>query len=121
MHECRMISWATSDGTRPSMVKPMALELRSWPNPFNPGTRLSFQLERPGLVNLDVYNLQGQRVASLLQSAALGAGTHGVAWEADSRLASGTYRCGWRWWIVPLARVRRSGWPTRKSCIKATG
>ncbi|MCA9787124.1 MAG: T9SS type A sorting domain-containing protein, partial [Candidatus Cloacimonetes bacterium] len=74
-----------------SDVLPQRLELRSWPNPFNPSTRLAFQLDRPGQVTLQVYNLQGRLVATLLQDSALGAGTHSMTWEADSRLASGTY------------------------------
>lgn len=75
----------------PVIGRPSALELRAWPNPFNPSTRLAFQLDRPGTASLAVYNITGQQVARLLEGATLSAGTHQLEWNPEGHLASGTY------------------------------
>lgn len=59
------------------------------PNPFNPSTWIRFSLDRPGPVRLDLYDIQGRRVSTLLE-ADLPAGEHGLSLEAGS-LASGSY------------------------------
>jgi len=64
--------------------------ISNYPNPFNPSTQIQFNLPADGPVRLAVYNLLGQRVRLLVDSANLSAGTHQVMFEA-SDLASGTY------------------------------
>jgi hypothetical protein len=73
----------------PLPVRPRALVLSAAPNPFNPVTRLSFTLERPGAARLAVFDLRGREVA---RPAArdFAAGTHEVTFDA-SALASGLY------------------------------
>ncbi len=64
------------------------------PNPFNPRTEIEFALTRPNLVQLNVYNIRGQLVRSLVGDR-LEAGTHVATWDgtddAGNRVASGTY------------------------------
>lgn len=64
------------------------------PNPFNPRTRVRFELSRPGFTRLAVYDLGGRRVRSLL-ARSLAAGEHEVTWngrdDADAPVASGVY------------------------------
>jgi hypothetical protein len=64
------------------------------PNPFNPTTRIYFTLQRPGEVNVDVYDVRGRLVRELL-GGHRGAGRHDVVWDGvDSRgvpSASGLY------------------------------
>ncbi len=62
----------------------------AWPNPFNPSTRIAFELAQAGPVSLRVYNLRGQLVGNLLAGQRLPAGEHEVVWEA-ANLASGMY------------------------------
>ena len=52
----------------------------AWPNPFNPSTKLSITVPAAGPVGLDVYDLQGRKVRSLLATE-LAAGVHPVIWD----------------------------------------
>lgn len=61
----------------------------NYPNPFNPSTNISFNLPSSEFVELNVYNVLGQRVATILNQQ-MTAGTHTVAFNARN-LASGVY------------------------------
>ncbi len=63
--------------------------LSASPNPFNPETVLSFELQNAGMVNLAVYDVKGRNVATLAQSW-MSAGAHQVLWSA-SEIPSGVY------------------------------
>ncbi len=82
-------------------VPHLAEALRLWPphpNPFNPQTRISFDLpgDEPSPVTLSVFNLRGERVAVLVDGT-LPPGRHVAAWRGtrdDGRpVAAGTYVC----------------------------
>jgi hypothetical protein len=66
----------------------------NWPNPFNPRTTLRFDLPAAGRVRLEVYDVRGRLVGSLVD-AELPAGRHEAVWDGrDSEgraMASGTY------------------------------
>jgi hypothetical protein len=67
---------------------------QNYPNPFNPTTRISFDLPKSCEVKLEVYNLLGQRVKTLL-SGQMTAGSHGIDWnstdENGKQVSSGIY------------------------------
>lgn len=67
---------------------------QNFPNPFNPDTRITFEMREAGRAELAVYTLAGERVRTLL-STPLAAGTHSAVWDgkdqAGNRLASGFY------------------------------
>ncbi|UCD63506.1 MAG: T9SS type A sorting domain-containing protein [Candidatus Zixiibacteriota bacterium] len=66
----------------------------NYPNPFNPATRISYSLERRSQVQLVVYNILGQRVATLVDEV-MPAGQHTVSWngtdDSGNMLGSGVY------------------------------
>ena len=69
---------------------PTSFELQqNYPNPFNPSSNIRFGLPELGDVRLDVYNMLGQRVATLVNQK-MQAGWHTVTFDA-SALSSGTY------------------------------
>jgi len=61
----------------------------NYPNPFNPKTTISYQLQKTSNVELSIYNLFGQKVVTLV-SKKQSAGTYDVRWDA-SNFASGMY------------------------------
>jgi hypothetical protein len=63
---------------------------QNYPNPFNPSTTISFNLPNAADVRLTVYNVLGQRVATLLNNVKYTSGSHTLSFDA-SNLASGIY------------------------------
>jgi flagellar hook assembly protein FlgD len=62
---------------------------QNYPNPFNPTTAIGYQLSAVSDVDLSIYNLLGQKVATLVNECQQ-AGHHQVEWDA-SGFASGVY------------------------------
>ncbi|MCH8557748.1 MAG: T9SS type A sorting domain-containing protein [Balneolia bacterium] len=62
---------------------------QNYPNPFNPSTTIRYTLPETGHVQLEVYNIAGQRVATLVNSSQA-QGVHTVVFDG-SRLSSGLY------------------------------
>jgi hypothetical protein len=69
---------------------PVQLALRqNYPNPFNPSTSITFELNNPQHVTLNVYDIQGQLITTLVDGQRA-AGEHHVTFDAGN-LASGMY------------------------------
>ncbi len=70
-----------------------ALE-QNYPNPFNPETRITYQLPERSDVTLQVYNVQGSAVATLV-SQTQAAGTYMLTWNGKddhgNQMPSGVY------------------------------
>lgn len=62
---------------------------QNYPNPFNPETTIEFALPQAGHVTLVIYNILGQKVATLIDGK-ISAGIHKVQWQPRD-LPSGLY------------------------------
>lgn len=79
----------------PYSAVPAVTELQSnYPNPFNPATRINFSLKEGGNVNIEVYNVKGQKVKTLLNQY-MEASRHELIWNGtddnNNPVASGIY------------------------------
>lgn len=75
--------------------EPRSFHLKqNYPNPFNHATHISFTLQQPSAVSLQVFNTHGQLVATLVEGIRP-AGTYQTVWDGrDDRgqaVSSGTY------------------------------
>jgi hypothetical protein len=74
---------------------PSVTTLRAnYPNPFNPTTNIQFDIAVEGHVQINVFNIRGQRVTTLVNEH-LGVGSHNVVWDGTNRIgrnvSSGLY------------------------------
>jgi beta-glucosidase len=66
------------------------LQLRNFPNPFNPNTNITFRLDRQAKVRVEIFTNDGRMVANIPERL-LPAGSNRITWQAENRFASGTY------------------------------
>jgi hypothetical protein len=67
---------------------------KNYPNPFNPTTNIYFNLKQSGNVKLEIFNLKGQLVKTLV-STEMAQGGHTISWQGNDnhgdQVASGLY------------------------------
>ena len=63
---------------------------QNYPKPFNPSTSIRFDIQKTANVSLEVYNVNGQRVATLINNEVVSPGTKEVSFNG-SNLSSGIY------------------------------
>lgn len=83
------ITSATGDPEENAVPEVLTLN-QNYPNPFNPTTRISFELPEAGRVTLQVYDVTGRLVSSILDGIDKSAGHHEVSFDAEG-LSSGLY------------------------------
>jgi hypothetical protein len=82
--------YAQTTGFHQRTIKtPSSYSFYNYPNPFNPKTIINYELKIINDVELNIYNLLGQKVVTLV-SERQKAGYHQVEWDA-SLFASGIY------------------------------
>ncbi|MCK4312654.1 MAG: T9SS type A sorting domain-containing protein [Candidatus Cloacimonetes bacterium] len=68
--------------------------INNYPNPFNPVTNIAFSLGEPGHITLEVYNIKGEKVRTLINEV-LPANNHVVTWNGvddnNKSVSSGVY------------------------------
>jgi hypothetical protein len=74
--------------------KPINANLTNYPNPFNPSTTISFELDTNTQVSLDIYNIKGQHIRNITDDF-LSTGKHQLIWNGkdknDNDCSSGIY------------------------------
>ena len=87
--------WALNitQGVENEFPKP-GITLSNYPNPFNPETTISFNLPEESKVELDIYNIKGQKIKSLVNDQYL-KGEHSIIWDGtntnNKSVSSGIY------------------------------
>ncbi len=82
-------------GADSSSTLPTRFELsQNYPNPFNPTTTITLSLPQESKVSLEVYDITGRKVRTLLKEA-LPAGVHKISWDGRNEngeaVGSGVY------------------------------
>ena len=70
--------------------------LQNYPNPFSQSTTFTFSLPSAGYVNINIYNIMGEKIATLIEED-LQEGDHQTKWngtdDAGNSLPGGVYFC----------------------------
>lgn len=99
-HTTQTVDWAASyaqnihtngiNGIHDNKNIPASFALeQNYPNPFNPSTTIKFSLPKSTNVKLDIYNISGEYIATLVKDY-MPAGYHSIQFIADG-LSSGVY------------------------------
>jgi len=78
---------------------------QNYPNPFNPSTKIKFDLPKPETVKIEIYNIIGQKIETLLNKS-MPAGYHEVTFDGQN-LSSGIY----------LYRIEAGEWQDVKKMV----
>lgn len=82
--------WLTTS-TDPQIAIPNNFALRqNYPNPFNPSTTISYDISTAANVHIEVYDVLGQKVATLINGDFHSSGSYSITFNA-SNLSSGIY------------------------------
>ncbi len=80
----------------PSIPQPSSLisNLFNYPNPFNPSTTIEFSIQNDSQINLEIFNIKGQKIKTLVQNE-FTKGYHSIIWNGDDEsgksVSSGIY------------------------------
>ncbi len=74
----------------PPPIPTLAQLYQNYPNPFNPGTVIPFDLSAAAMVTVDVYNVIGQKVATIVNRNYPVAGSYTLPFSAKG-ISSGVY------------------------------
>lgn len=90
----KSLGGARSGETAQAPINDYKLAAEVYPNPFNPETMIRFRLDQPSPVRLQIFNVNGQLVRTLINND-LNAGEHHRRWngrnQAGVPVSSGTY------------------------------
>ena len=67
----------------------------NFPNPFNPSTTIEFALPQQNLVKVEIYNILGSKIATLIDNQELSSGIKRITWNGKNdkgeQVVSGAY------------------------------
>lgn len=71
--------------------------LSNYPNPFNPSTNINFNLSESDNITMEIYNIKGQKVKTLINNEYKEQGNYSMQWvgtdDYDKPITSGIYLC----------------------------
>lgn len=59
--------------------------LKNHPNPFNPSTTISFELNEAGFTEIEIFNIRGEIIKRVLTTE-LSVGSHNIEWDGTDEL-----------------------------------
>ena len=65
--------------------------LETYPNPFNPELNIDITIEQSGILDVSIYNLNGQIIENIYNDYAQANQMYNLKWNASSNLSSGIY------------------------------
>ena len=70
-------------------ILPDVFELnQNFPNPFNPNTQIHFNIGKDELVSLNIFDIQGRLVISLINNSNYPAGFHNISWDGKNTIGT---------------------------------
>ncbi len=81
-------------GTKDDVLPVEQFRISNYPNPFNPETNIAYSIPEDADVEINIYNIKGQKVKTLLNERVL-KGSHNVIWSGvddnNTPVGSGVY------------------------------
>ncbi|MCI0451443.1 MAG: T9SS type A sorting domain-containing protein, partial [Candidatus Latescibacteria bacterium] len=96
-HLFDILTYLQNDPDQPTDAKPVAVNNleQNYPNPFNPQTTIAFSIKDRARVKIDVYNVAGELVKTLLDETRAAGSYTDVRWDgtngANQPVSSGVY------------------------------
>jgi hypothetical protein len=96
-HLFDIINWLGNTPGQPTGTNPVGVNslAQNYPNPFNPQTTIAFSIKERGAVRIDVYNVAGELVKTLLDETRAAGSYTDVRWDgtngANQPVSSGVY------------------------------
>ena len=85
---------ADSVGVTQNLIPNIPYQMTNYPNPFNPETKIIFNLPEAGKAKVEIFNIKGQKVKTLMDCTTV-PGDYELVWngrnDAGKRIASGEY------------------------------
>ena len=76
----------TIHGIEETKLKETSISLlENYPNPFNPSTNISFNIEKAGIVTVTIYNQKGEFINELMKEE-LSIGSYKLVWDGKIKL-----------------------------------
>jgi parallel beta-helix repeat protein len=94
-------------GAESSQIPEQPLLVSAYPNPFNPTTTLQYTLARASYVRIEIYNIAGQRITTLLQQPQP-AGIHRLRWNGTNQFGN-TVNSGVYFYRIITNQTTKSG------------
>jgi hypothetical protein len=96
-HMFHILTWLNNNPGQPVGTNPVGVNnlAQNYPNPFNPQTTIAFSIRERGQVRIDVYNVAGELVKTLLDETRAAGSYTDVRWDgtngANQPVSSGVY------------------------------
>lgn len=83
------------DSSEPAKTPISFIVENAWPNPFNSAVKVQYQIPSASVMNIAVFNIQGQKIRTLQTGRVVSAGEYQVVWDglsdAGVAVSSGMY------------------------------